>query len=198
MGNEGHKQGRGAFVFYTLLCLTVAVILLRMATGKYDEGYFYIFFWAVATLALPAYFVYLKGSQFSGLNWSALVFYSTLVCAGCLLIQPVLWFFGKIGFIPFFTYSLLILLPVEALILWPIARKASPVAAAIPQAGFAPSDLDLLDQIGLKSQAELLVKKLNRIREALAIETDPGRKFQYEAQIEQIEKDIAELRQKLH
>jgi hypothetical protein len=197
MGNEERKQSRSAFAVYALMCLTVAVILLRMATGKYDEAYFHIFLWAAATLAVPACLVYMKGSQLSRLNWSALIFYSVLVFVCCLLLQPMLWFFGKIGFIPFFSYSLLVLLPIEALILWPIARKTF-IAAAIPQAGFAPSDLDLLDQIGLKSQAELLVKKLNRLREALAIETDPERKFQYEAQIEQIEKDIAGLRHKLH
>jgi hypothetical protein len=158
MGSERRKQSWSAYGVYVLLCLTVAVILIRMATGKYDEGYFYIFFWATSTLALPAYFVYLKGWQLSGLNWSALIFYMALVFIGCLLIQPVLWFFGRIGFIPFFSYSLLFLLPIEALILWPIARKAYPVAATIPQAGFAPSDFGLLDQKGLKSQAELLVK----------------------------------------
>lgn len=197
MGKESRQQGRGRYTIYTLVCLTTAAILLRMVTGKYDEGYFYIFLWAVATLAPLVYVVYAKGAHLSRPNWAALIFYSALVFVSCLLVQPIFWAFGKIGFIPFFTYSLLVLLPVEALILWPMVRKRPLVAAAGPLPPPEPSDFDQLDQAGLQAQAELLAKKLNRIRQASAIETDPARQFQYEVQIEQLEEEIGELRGRL-
>lgn len=64
-------------------------------------------------------------------------------------------------------------------------------------APFTLSELDKLEQHGLKNQAELLLRKLNRIREALAIETDPSRQVQYETQIAQAEKEVATLKTKL-
>lgn len=197
MGKEKRKQGRSRYTVYTLVCLTTAAILLRMATGKYDEGYLYIFLWTVATLAPLVYVVYAKGAQLSGPNWGALIFYSALVFVSGLLMQPIFWAFGKIGFIPFFSYSLLVLLPVEALILWPMIRKKPLLDPAGPLAPPEPSDFDQLGQEGLQAQAGLLVKKLNRIREASAIETDPARQFQYEVQIEQLEQQIAELKGRL-
>ncbi len=53
------------------------------------------------------------------------------------------------------------------------------------------------DMIGLFDQQnplDVLIEKLNHIREALAIETDAATIFKYRKQIEQLEKDIALLR----
>ncbi|HRD81297.1 MAG TPA: COR domain-containing protein [Saprospiraceae bacterium] len=54
-----------------------------------------------------------------------------------------------------------------------------------------------LERQGLEEQLNLTIQKLNRIREALAIENDPSAKFKYEKQIETLELEIAEVRQKL-
>ena len=54
-----------------------------------------------------------------------------------------------------------------------------------------------LEREGLNAQLELLVKKRNRIQEALAIENDPSRQFQYETQIERLNKQIAELKNQI-
>ncbi len=62
---------------------------------------------------------------------------------------------------------------------------------------FSIEELEQLEKEGLKTHAELLIRKLSRIREALALETDPSRQFRYEIQIEQTQKEIAELKTKL-
>lgn len=55
------------------------------------------------------------------------------------------------------------------------------------------ADLKQLEAQGLKRQAELLIKKLNRLQEALILEDDPNRQFKYEHQIKQIEKQLKNL-----
>jgi len=56
-------------------------------------------------------------------------------------------------------------------------------------------NFNLIDE-GLKSQAALFGKRLNRIREALALEDDPSRQLKYEMQIERIEKQLKDLMKK--
>lgn len=58
-------------------------------------------------------------------------------------------------------------------------------------------DLRKLEQEGLKNQAELLVRKLNTLNEALILETDASRKFQYEMEIEKLEKQLIDLKNRL-
>ncbi len=53
------------------------------------------------------------------------------------------------------------------------------------------------EQAGLESQSNLLSEKLGRLRNAIAIETDPSNKFKLEQQIEQAESEIKELDAKL-
>jgi hypothetical protein len=196
MENPQNRKSWTILGAFALLWLTILTVVIRLATGKYDTGYWLLFFWLAATLALPGYLLYLRGRQLTKANKYALLFYVLLIFCASLFIQPLLWAFGKVGFVPFYTYSLLALLPIEALMLLPMLKQRSPAIPA-PVAGFTPADLGQLSQEGLREQAELLVRKLNRIRRELAIETDAGRKFQYEMQIEQLEKEIAELKGRL-
>jgi hypothetical protein len=78
-----------------------------------------------------------------------------------------------------------------------LAAAAPPPTAPSPEGLFTTSDFDRLEQQGLKSQAELLQKKLNLLREALAIEDDPTRILKYETQIAKAEKEIENLRTRL-
>jgi hypothetical protein len=64
-------------------------------------------------------------------------------------------------------------------------------------APFSLSELERLEREGLGRQAELLLKKLGRIREALAVATDPSTQFKYEVDIENIEKELAQLRNRI-
>jgi hypothetical protein len=196
MENQQNRKSWMILGAFALLWLTILTMVIRLGTGKYDTGYWLLLLWLAATLALPGYLLYLRGRQLTKGNKYALLFYLFLILCACLLFQPLLWAFGKVGFIPFYTYSLLALLPIEALMLLPMMKLSQPARPA-PLAGFTPADLGQLGQQGLQEQAELLVRKLNRIRQELAIETDAGRKFQYEMQIEQLEKEIAELKNKL-
>lgn len=54
-----------------------------------------------------------------------------------------------------------------------------------------------LERSGWNTQTALLVKKINRIREALILEDDPGRQFKYEQQIEQLETQLQQLKDRL-
>ena len=74
--------------------------------------------------------------------------------------------------------------------------KTSPPQKNI-ETDFSLSDLEKLEKVGLKEQAELLIKKLNFIKNALFIETDANRQFQYQQQIGQLEKQLAEIKKGL-
>ena len=50
---------------------------------------------------------------------------------------------------------------------------------------------------GIREQIDLLTLRMNRIRKALAMETDPSRQFAYEQQIKDIEDEILTLKKKL-
>lgn len=50
---------------------------------------------------------------------------------------------------------------------------------------------------GIQRQLDLLIGRQNALREAIAITFDPSQKFAYKHQIEQLESEIAELRQQL-
>lgn len=58
-------------------------------------------------------------------------------------------------------------------------------------------DLQRLEQAGLKSQAEIIIKKLNRLNEALLMETDISVQFKYEHLVEKLEKQLAALKEQL-
>lgn len=62
----------------------------------------------------------------------------------------------------------------------------------------SPNSISDAEKAGLKSQLSLLVERMNRIREALALETDPSRKFAYEKQIQNLEAEIEAIKQKLN
>ncbi len=49
---------------------------------------------------------------------------------------------------------------------------------------------------GIQDQLNYTIERLNRIRKELAIETDPSRKFQYETQVNMLEKEIVQLKKK--
>ncbi len=55
-------------------------------------------------------------------------------------------------------------------------------------------DLAALEQEGRRRQAELIIKKLNRLREALLLATDVSVQFKYEHEIEQLEAQLRELK----
>lgn len=55
-----------------------------------------------------------------------------------------------------------------------------------------------LEVSGWNTQVNLLVKKINRIRQALILEDDPGRQFKYEQQIEQLEVQLQQLKDRLN
>lgn len=57
--------------------------------------------------------------------------------------------------------------------------------------------LDELEQKGYRRQAELLVRKLHKIQEALILEDDPTRQMRFELQVEQTEKQLERVRQML-
>lgn len=54
----------------------------------------------------------------------------------------------------------------------------------------------LVGVVGREASLNLSIQKLNRIREAWAIDNDPSAKFKYEKQIEALEREIAEVRLK--
>jgi|GEM_PF-5231935 len=57
--------------------------------------------------------------------------------------------------------------------------------------------LNELEASGLKSQAEFLVKKLNKLQEALILESDPTRQLRYETQIEAAEQEWKKIMDRL-
>lgn len=59
------------------------------------------------------------------------------------------------------------------------------------------STLSALEQEGLDMQAQLLQKKINRIRKALILETDASREFAYEEQVADLEAQLGEIKKKL-
>lgn len=62
----------------------------------------------------------------------------------------------------------------------------------------SPTDADFaaLEQQGLRRQAELLLQKINRTREALALEDDPTRQLRYETQLDRWEQEWQTLKQR--
>jgi len=56
------------------------------------------------------------------------------------------------------------------------------------------SNVDVLYQEGIHKQLDLLLQKLNRIREAHAIETDAGQRFKYEQEIKNLEEEVTALK----
>ncbi len=60
-----------------------------------------------------------------------------------------------------------------------------------------PYNLSETERVGIQNQLTLSIEKLNLIRQQLAMETDPSRKFAYEKQVEALEKEIEQLKQKL-
>lgn len=58
-------------------------------------------------------------------------------------------------------------------------------------------EIEKLERQGVKRQLELFIRRLNRIREALAVETDPSLQFKYEVRIEDMEKQILSLKKNI-
>ena len=58
-------------------------------------------------------------------------------------------------------------------------------------------DLAELEASGWNTEAQLIVKKINRIREALVLEDDPARQFKYEQQVEKLENQLRALKDRL-
>ena len=73
----------------------------------------------------------------------------------------------------------------------------SNTTTAIEETDNAMNFLSALEKEGLEIQATLTQKKLNRISKALILENDPARQFAYEEQIEELKKQLAELKQKI-
>lgn len=57
-----------------------------------------------------------------------------------------------------------------------------------------PLDLEALEQEGLRRQAELIIRKLNRLKEALILATDVSVQFKYEHEIGQLEEQLRGLK----
>lgn len=66
----------------------------------------------------------------------------------------------------------------------------NPTPTAMPTSSANQAD-------GIQRQLELLIGRQNALREAIALTFDPNQKFAYKHQIEQLEGEIAELRQQL-
>lgn len=62
---------------------------------------------------------------------------------------------------------------------------------------FTDQELEKLEEHGLRTQAQLLVRKINRLREALAVAVDPGVLLKYEVDLEKAEAELAKVREKL-
>lgn len=58
-------------------------------------------------------------------------------------------------------------------------------------------DLEKLEKAGLKGQADLIIKKLNHIKKARIVETDASKQFQYDVEIEEMEKQLKEIKDQL-
>ncbi|MCR9290734.1 MAG: caspase family protein [Bacteroidetes bacterium] len=58
-------------------------------------------------------------------------------------------------------------------------------------------DLVKLENSGLKMQAELLIKKLNKLEKALILEDDPTRELKYEMQIEETKAKLTNIKEQL-
>lgn len=56
------------------------------------------------------------------------------------------------------------------------------------------TDLEALEQKGLRRQAELLIRKLNKLNEALLLSTDASEQFKYEEQIKDLENQLKKLK----
>ena len=57
-----------------------------------------------------------------------------------------------------------------------------------------PLNLEALEQEGLRRQAELIIRKLNKLKEALLLATDASVQFKYEQEIAELEKQLREMR----
>ena len=58
-------------------------------------------------------------------------------------------------------------------------------------------DIEQKEQAGLQKLGNLMVEKLSRLKETLILETDASTKFKYEKEIKDLEKSLAELKDKL-
>ncbi len=76
-----------------------------------------------------------------------------------------------------------------------VPTQPSPPPANTPLPGAASADV--LYQEGIRNQMDILIQKLNRIRQAYAIETDAGVRFKYEQEIKGLEEEIEGLRGRL-
>ena len=113
------KINWGVGVIFILFGLTILTVIIRIITGKYDEGFAYIFAWIFAALALPTYVTFNHKRFESTFRLKSLIFYYSLVFINSLLFQPLLWTFGQLGFISFYSYSLIFILPLQGLIVYP-------------------------------------------------------------------------------
>lgn len=57
-----------------------------------------------------------------------------------------------------------------------------------------PLDLEALEQEGLRQQAELIIRKLNKLKEALLLATDASVQFKYEHEITKLEEQLRGLK----
>ena len=105
-------------------------------TGKYDEGYLLIFVWALITLFLPFCLVYLQSQHFTSHTFISICVYLITLFIGSFVLQPLLWAWGKIGFISFYSYSLLIFIPAELLILFSIFKRSIPLVNSKTETSF--------------------------------------------------------------
>ncbi len=65
----------------------------------------------------------------------------------------------------------------------------------IPGESSAPA-ISAVERQGVQRQLELMLAKINRTREALALEDDPGRQVRYETQLVRWENEVQALREK--
>lgn len=59
-------------------------------------------------------------------------------------------------------------------------------------------DLDQLERSGLKSQAELIIKKLNKLKQALLLTSDASVEFKYEQLIAELELQLQSIKDQLN
>lgn len=99
-----------------------AVILTRIASRKYQDGYLLIFCWFLLITIPLIVTISIKKLNSQIRNWNSILLYFVLVFFSLLIFQPIIWEFAQIGYLPFFRNSLFVLMIFEIFLLFPLIQ----------------------------------------------------------------------------